>query len=273
MCNLLLSEGAFPKELTLANVLNLFKSGDHMLFNSYHPVSLLCVVAKVFEKVMCTRLLHFLELRNILITNQIGFRWFHTSYKALIVIMNTISKAHQDGDSVIGIFLDFSKEFDIINHRMLLDKLFHCGVRGNALDWFENYQSDRRQYATYNNDKSSTKDASCGIRKGTMFGPLWFLIYKKYFYNVCRKASLFYLLTTIVYCYRGKDISVLAQEINNELSQIYMWLKNNNLTLNIKHTHFMLFHMTKMMVIWKSKLITWKLTDSKKLIFCRYQWW
>ena len=111
LCNLSLSEGVFPNELKLANVLPLFKSGDPMLFNNYRPVSLLCVLSKVFEKVMYTRLLDFLELRNFLIKNQFGFRKFHSSYMALMVMMNDISKALDEGDSVIGFFLDFSKGF------------------------------------------------------------------------------------------------------------------------------------------------------------------
>ena len=110
LCNLSLSEGVFPKELKLANVLPLFKSGDPMLFNNYRPVSLLCVLSKVFEKVMYTRLLSFLEPRNILIKNQFGFRKFH-SYMALMVMMNDISKALDEGDSVIWIFFRFLKGF------------------------------------------------------------------------------------------------------------------------------------------------------------------
>ena len=111
LCNLSLSEGVFPKELKLVNVLLLFKSGDPMLFNNYRPVSLLCVLSKVFEKVMYTRLLDFLVIRNLLLKNQFGFRKFHSSYMALMVMMNDISKALDEGNSVIGIFFRFLKGF------------------------------------------------------------------------------------------------------------------------------------------------------------------
>ena len=74
LCDRSLTEGVFPDELKLANVLPLFKSGDPLLFNNFRPVSLLCVLSKVFEKVMYSQLYNFREQQKILIKNQFGFR-------------------------------------------------------------------------------------------------------------------------------------------------------------------------------------------------------
>ena len=91
LCNRSLNEGVFPSELKLANVLPLFKSGDVMLFNNYRPVSLLCTLSKVFEKVMYSRLLNFLDYHKILIGNQFGFRKLHSSYMALMLMMDQVT--------------------------------------------------------------------------------------------------------------------------------------------------------------------------------------
>ena len=133
LCNRSLTEGIFPREMKIANVLPLYKSGDPMLFNNYRPVSLLCILSKVFEKVMYSWLLNFLYHYKVLISNQFGFRKSHYSYMALMVTINELRIALENGDYVIGIFLDYSKAFDTVNHEMLLDKLYHYGIRNNAL--------------------------------------------------------------------------------------------------------------------------------------------
>ena len=82
LCNQSLSEGLFPTELKLANVIPLYKSGDWFVFNNYWPVSLLCVISKVFEKVMYNRLLEFLETYKIVTNSQFGFRKSYSTYMA-----------------------------------------------------------------------------------------------------------------------------------------------------------------------------------------------
>ena len=77
ICNLSLQEGIFPEELKIPNVLPLFKAYDPCVFDNYRPVSLLCVLSKVYEKVMYNRYIAFLENFDILFENQFGFRKLH----------------------------------------------------------------------------------------------------------------------------------------------------------------------------------------------------
>ena len=78
ICNMSLEEGIFPSKLKIANVLPLFKAEEPSQFNNYRPVSLLCILSKVFEKIMYNRLSDFLTKLEMLYEFQFGFRKKHT---------------------------------------------------------------------------------------------------------------------------------------------------------------------------------------------------
>ena len=144
ICNLSLQQRLFPDELKIANVLPLYKTCDPCVFNNYRPVSLLCVLSKVYEKIMYNRLIIFLENYDILFANQFGFRKLHSSYMALMVLTDKLIKSLENGEFVIGVYLDFSKAFATVDHEILLSKLSHYGIRGNSLKWFQSYLSNRK---------------------------------------------------------------------------------------------------------------------------------
>ena len=245
LCNLSLQEGIFPQELKTANVLPLFKSGDEFMFNNYRPVSMLCSLSKVFEKIMYTRLLSYLNDHKILFSYQFGFRKSHSTYMALMVLMDKLNKALDDGNMVIGVFLDFSKAFDTVDHDILLFKLSHYGIRDNALLWFKSYLSNRNQFVTYDGVRSSLKTIKCGVPQGSILGPLLFLIYINDLCNVCGNSLPILFADDSNIFTVGKTLDDIEKLINKELADISMWLNANRLSLNIKKTQYMVFSRKK----------------------------
>ena len=64
---------------------------------------------------------------------------------------------------MIGVFLDLSKAFDAMDHKILLQKLMHCGVRGLPLEWFSSHLNDRTQQVVCNNRLSDILKIECGV--------------------------------------------------------------------------------------------------------------
>ena len=236
-----LLQGVFPTELKVANVIPLFKADDPMKFNNYRPVSLLSILSKIFEKVMYSRMIDFLETQKILMEKQFGFRKNHSTYMALMILVDNLIQSLENGKYVLGVFLDFSKAFDTVNHTILLTKLYHYGIRGPAFTWFQSYLSDRQQFVTYNGIQSSMKVVKCGVPQGSILGPILFLLYINDLANICRNTLPFLFADDTNLFISGTDLTQIEEMLNLELREISLWLKVNKLSLNVKKTHYMLF--------------------------------
>ena len=151
--------------------------------------------------------------------------------------MDKVIESLDNGEYVVGIFLDFSKAFDTVDHCILLKKLDFYGVRGSALSWVKSNLDNRKQFVTCNGASSEFKSIKCGVPQGSILGPLLFLIYINDLANVCESSlSVLFADDTNVFNH-GHDLSLIQHCLNKELAGISKWLKVNKLSLNIKrHT-------------------------------------
>ena len=133
--------------------------------------------SNIFERLMYNHLLSFVNKCQLLYEYQFGFRCGHSPDLALTCLVDKISNALENGECVLGLFLDFSKAFDTVNHDILFEKLEYLGIRGIPLMWCRNFLSDREQYVVYNDTSSSSKKITCGVPQGSILGPLLFLLY------------------------------------------------------------------------------------------------
>ena len=150
------------------------------------------------------------------------------------MLQDKITKSLDNGEKVIGIYLDFSKAFDIVNHDILLQKLYHYGIRGTAYEWFKSYLTDRIQYATCNGIQSSPKQIKCGVPQGSILGPLLFFIYINDLPNVCDNTMPFLFADDANFFISGRDSQKLYEAANIDLNAIAEWLKVNRLSLNVR---------------------------------------
>ena len=106
------------------------KKNSKLEVSNYRPISLLSNIDKIFEKLMHSRLIEFLEEKQILHYRQFGFRKDFSTNHAILTLLESIQKALDDGQFACGIFIDLEKAFDTVSHDILLEKLNHYGIRG-----------------------------------------------------------------------------------------------------------------------------------------------
>ena len=153
----------------------------------------------------------------------------------------TIRKALDENDFACGVFLDFQKAFDTVNHKILLKKLEHYGVRGHALKWFTSYLACRKQYTTVSNIDSQIQDVSHGVPQGSVLGPLLFLVYINELNRAITYSYIRHFADDTNILYRNKSLKKINQRINFDLKNIVKWLRANRISLNTNKTEIVLF--------------------------------
>ena len=243
--NLSIIQGFFPEEMKIAKVIPLYKHGDASKFNNYRPISVLPLFSKLLEKLMYNRLLEFINKHNILYKYQFGFRESHSTSIALTILIDNIMNAIDEGNIVVGLFLDFQKAFDTVNHDILLQKLLKYGIRGTAYDWMRSYLSCRSQYVVFNNAQSPKSNVTCGVPQGSVLGPLLFLLYINDIVNVSTALLPIIFADDTNLFLKGKCVNEVIRLMNCEIEKIVHWLHANKLSLNISKTHYVIFRSQK----------------------------
>lgn len=263
-----IDEGCFPTPLKKAKVIPIYKKGDPHQCENYRPISILPTISKIFETVIKTRLINFFENKNILATNQHGYRTKKSTTTALTNVVLQIYEAFDNREYAQIAFCDLSKAFDSVNHKILLQKLWRVGVRGQPYKLLESYINDRKQLVTWEQDISEWKTIEMGVPQGSVLGPLLFLVYiNDLTANITAKLTcLFADDTTFVNTH--VDSVILKNKTQLSLTEAKEWFHSNNLKLNEGKTEILTLytinnefvqpHTVKFLGIYMDECLTWK---------------
>ena len=239
--NMSFQSGQVPKEIKEARVLPVYKTGEKFKATNYRPISILSILAKVYEGLVYKRLYGYFIEKELLAKEQFGFRKGKSTKGALLRFTHKIQSQLDNKQSVAAVYIDLKKAFDTVDHDILLRKLQHYGIRGTANEWFQSYLKDRKQYIEIGNVRSTFEEVICGVPQGSNLGPLLFLIYVNDL-PFCLKyseATLFADDTTIACC--AKNLQELEVKLNQDLDQLKDWFSANKLTLNVGKTYGCIF--------------------------------
>lgn len=142
---------------------------------------------------------------------------------------------------VIGLFVDFSKAFDLVNHEVLLGKLDIYGIRGCGLNLLRSYLSHRRQVVQINNSRSQVLPLHCGVPQGSILGPLLFNIYINDIVNINNNAMFIIYADDTTIFFSGSNIDYLISNCNNTLVQLQQWSSFNSMKINENKTKAVIF--------------------------------
>ena len=217
-----IDSGIYPCEWKKANVVKIHKKGDKQTLKNYHPVSLLPICGKIFERLIYNEMFGFFLDKCLILANQSGFKPGDSCINQLLSITHNIYKSFDDGYEVRGVFLDISKAFDKVWHDGLIFKLQENGISGNLLNVLKHFLTNRKQRVVLNGQSSSWNNVKAGDPQGSILGALLFLIYINYSADGLSSSTKLFADDTSLFSVIHDSV-ITTLELNSDLSRIKHW--------------------------------------------------
>ena len=176
--NACLQYGIFPEEWGKSKVTPIPKSKSNSTKpGDWRPISQICIAGKLLEKIIHSQLYFYLEENKLLSDNQFGFRKGLSTGLAIFDVLKKLFENWNEKKYSGCIFIDFSRAFDSLDHKILMEKLKMYGLDENVLKFMENYMSCRKQNTIVNGFCSPQEEITFRTAQGSILGPLIFILY------------------------------------------------------------------------------------------------
>jgi len=238
--NYSLSHGVFPEVWKRAIVCPMPKVRAPTALQHYRPISILPVMSKILERIVCNQIKSYLEENNLFDPCQFAYREGHSTQTGIIRVLDEIRLAADKRKITVSVLFDLSKAFDRVDHSILLNKLKSKKFSNLALRWINSYLNNRLQATRDPVDRSMSSFVSVdvGVPQGSVLGPLLFVLYISDFQEVLSYCSYsFYADDLMVYLHcEPRALRDGIAYVNSDVCRIVTWASTNKLILNCEKT-------------------------------------
>lgn len=246
MCNASLMQSKLPTRCKKAIVRPLLKkqSLDPNDPSSYRPISNLSFVSKVVEKVVDARLSEHITKHRLLPVHQSAYRPHHSTETAVICVMNDMINTIDKGHVGAIMLLDMSAAFDTVDHSIMLDVLRRrFGIHDEALNWLDDFLTDRSQAIRSGANQSDDVALRFGVPQGSVIGPKRFIEYVEDVDSQFVKHQLRHHLFADdmqgLACGTPSCAPAIASSLTDCFTDVNAWCASKRLQLNAGKTEVM----------------------------------
>lgn len=220
-----------PHHWKIAEVIVIPKQGKPPTeVTSYRPISLIPIMAKVFEKLLLKRLSKVIEERNLIPNHQFGFRNKHSTIDQVHRITDAVEKALEEKQVCSAIFLDVAQAFDKVWHEGLEYKLQRDLPR-QYYEILKSYISNRLFRVRYDQEYSKLCKIQAGVPQGSVLGPTLYLLYTRDI-PVDNNTIMATFADDTAILASSKCVVKAAEKLQNAVDTVSDWTKKWRIKLN-----------------------------------------
>ena len=177
MYNKIWMNSCIPRTWKESIIIPIRKPGkDPHVANNYRPIALTSQMGKTMERMINDRLAYWMEHKGLRQNYQSGFRKGRGTMDPIVYLEDTIRKAQVNKESVVAVFFDIEKAYDMLWKDGMLIKLRILGIKGKMFQWIKGFLSDRTIQVKINWELSKSYSVENGVPQRSIISPLLFSI-------------------------------------------------------------------------------------------------
>ena len=196
----------------------------------YRPISITPVLSRTLERFVVHQYIYPVlpSSTTLSFSNQYAFRPTGSTCAALIAILQTLTKMLANNPYVLLYALDFSKAFDSVRHRTLMEKLAQLALPDHIFNWIAEFFQDHAHCTKHKEVVSATVKINASVIQGSAIGPATFIVNAADMKTLSDKNALFKYADDTYLIVPADNVTT----VNDELANIETWAAENNLRLN-----------------------------------------
>ena len=253
------SENRIPKQWRKARVVALLKPGkDPTERKSYRPISLLCILYKLYERLIMARIAPTVEKE--ITPDQAGFRPGRSTCGQLLNLTQYIEDGYEEKQITGAVFVDLTAAYDTVNHRRLLLKVALMIKNKKIVSIIKSLLENRRFYVELDGRKSRWRNQKNGLPQGSVLAPILFNIYtndQPEFADIRR----FIYADDLSLATQSTSFETIETRLTEALEELTDYYTKNSLNANPGKTQVCAFHLNnhaagrKLNITWNDQIL------------------
>ena len=242
LCNIVnnsLETATIPNLMKISVIRPIYKAGKHCDMTNYRPICILNSTEKILETVIHTQLTTYLVSNKIITNQQYGFQKNKSSESCLEQFTQYINSQLHLNKQIFVLYIDFTKAFDILSHKIILNSLRQIGIKGNELNWFTDYLKNRQATVRLNETTGDCKNWKYGIPQGSKIGPILYILATNQLPDMINDGKVYMFADDIAIVTTSDSAEISSQKMNNIVRQVQKISHDLGLVINIKKTKVM----------------------------------